>query len=186
MAAGLCAKVLVAKLVSMRSSRFPFWLATRMNEPSGAGYAACACRVLVAPDRRLEAVQRAARLRVEDHDVAAGDEREHRVGVLVVEEDHVRPDGIPSGCRAAQVGGLRAEIEPGDRLGLRGARPHQVRAVVDEKLAAEARPCVGLVGDPDLEAALAFVSACGDEGQKRDETCRHDADGRGPYLRPIA
>ena len=36
-AAALCVKVLVAKLVSMRSRRFPFWLATRMNDPSGAG-----------------------------------------------------------------------------------------------------------------------------------------------------
>jgi hypothetical protein len=36
-AAGLWTKVLVAKLVSMRSSRLPFWLATRMYEPSGAG-----------------------------------------------------------------------------------------------------------------------------------------------------
>ena len=121
MAAGLWTKVLVVKLVSMRSSRLPFWLATRMYEPSGAGNAACACRVPVLPTVVSKQFSGLRALGVEDHDVSAGDERQDRVRVLVVEQDHVRAHGVSARRGPAEIGRVRAQIEPGDRPRARGA-----------------------------------------------------------------
>ena len=58
--------------------------------------------------------------------------------VLVVEDNHVRPDRIPSGCRATQIRGLGSEIDSDDGLRHRGMSPHQVPAFEHEKLAAAA------------------------------------------------
>ena len=145
-----------------------------MNEPSGAGYAACAWRVPVLPTVVSKQFSGVRALGVEDHDVSAGHERQDRVRVLVVEQDHVRAHGVSAGRGPAQIRGGRAQVEAGDRPRVRGMLAHQARTLVDQELAAEAGAGVGLVGDPDLEAALAWPRVnglrsvlCGEAGNRR-------------------
>ena len=170
-AAGLCVKVLVLKFVSMRSSRLPFWFATRMNEPSGAGNAACACRVPVLPtvvSKHCSGVRDLAS-KITTWPLATN-ESTACVCSLLNRIMCGRTGFLPVAARHS-VGDVAAEIEPHGRLGLLGMLPVQPRAFVDQDLAAVTGTRVGLIGDPDLEAVLAGLpqrdcAACGCAGNQ--------------------